>query len=201
MRKYRIGTLCALLSVLAAGLLCLYLQRSQQALAEKLIRLHVVANSDTEADQQQKLLVRDAVLSAAEKLMQDAEDPKEALKAGLDDMARAAEKTLRASGCTDAVRVRLGKEVFPTRDYETFSLPAGVYTSLRVELGEGRGHNWWCVIFPSLCMTASMDDLRAAAVSAGFTQGEVSLITEAGGGYVLRFKLLELLQKMKNFLF
>ena len=90
------------------------------------------------------------------------------------------------------------KEVFPTREYETFSLPAGTYTSLRVTIGEGSGHNWWCVVFPSICMSASMEEFEEAALTAGMTDGEIKLITEESDGYVLKFKSMELLQKVKD---
>lgn len=177
------------------------LQRDQQRLAEKLIRLHVVARSDSAHDQAVKLAVRDAVLAEAERLTAGTAAPRAALAAGLDEIAHAAEQTLTALGEDAQVQVRLGKERFSTRVYDTFSLPAGVYESLRVTIGEGNGHNWWCVVFPSLCMTASMDELELAAEAAGFSDQELRLITGEGGGYVVRFKLLELLQQLKAALF
>ena len=87
------------------------------------------------------------------------------------------------------VRVTLGAEHYPTRDYGTFALPAGVYTSLRVTLGAGAGHNWWCVIFPPLCAQAA--GLSERAVQA-LSDDDVRLVTESDGGYVVRFRLLEL---------
>ena len=87
------------------------------------------------------------------------------------------------------VRVALGPEHYPTRDYGTFALPAGVYTSLRVTLGAGAGHNWWCVIFPPLCAQAA--GLSEQAVQA-LSDDDVRLVTESDGGYVVRFRLLEL---------
>lgn len=87
------------------------------------------------------------------------------------------------------MRVSLGPEHYPTRDYGTFALPAGVYTSLRVTLGAGAGHNWWCVIFPPLCAQAA--GLSEQAVQA-LSDDDVRLVTESGGGYVVRFRLLEL---------
>lgn len=92
----------------------------------------------------------------------------------------------------------MAKELFPTREYETFSLPAGTYTALRVTIGEGEGHNWWCVVFPSICMSASMDEFEEAAETAGLTEGEIKLITEESDGYVLKFKSIELLEKLKG---
>ena len=97
--------------------------------------------------------------------------------------------------------MQLGKEVFPTREYDTFKLPAGVYESLRVSIGEAEGHNWWCVVFPSICLTASMDELEQAAEAAGLTDSELLLITGESEGYVLKFKVLELLQQLKAAIF
>ena len=120
-------------SALAMGLLsCAYLQTQQRQLAEKLVRLHVVANSDSPSDQAIKLRVRDAVLAAAEPVLGSADDPEQALAAELPALECAAAEMLRALGREESVSVTLQNERFPTRDYETFSLPAGVYRTLRV---------------------------------------------------------------------
>lgn len=189
----------AALAALTASVFVL-LQRQQAELSEKLIRLHVVANSDSEEDQALKLQVRDAVLAVTEPLLAETEDPKAILAENLPAIQSAAEACLRQNGASDPVRVTLGREEFPTRVYDSFSLPAGIYTSLRVTIGAGEGHNWWCVVFPSICFRATATDLEQAAVSAGFSDQEVKLITEANEGYILKFKTLELLQKLQNWL-
>lgn len=170
------------------------LQLEQRALADKLVRLHVVANSDTEVDQQLKLQVRDAVLAVADGL-NEAE-----LYSNLLQIKQAARDCLRSQGSSYTVDVSLRKERFPTRVYESFSLPAGVYQTLRVTIGDGAGKNWWCVAFPSICFRASVKDLEAAAVSAGFTQKDLSLITQTDG-YILKFWSMEQLERLKVFLF
>ena len=177
------------------------LQTEQQKLSEKLIRLHVVANSDSAHDQQIKLRVRDAILEKTQPLLQGADDPRGALEAHLDEIAQAAQTCLSELGEDAPVRVRLGKELFPTREYETFALPAGVYESLRVTIGEGEGHNWWCVIFPSLCVPATADGFAEAAAAGGFTTGEIRLLTQADPAYTVKFRSLELLQALKSRLF
>lgn len=189
---------CILAVLIMSGALAL--QTQQRQLSEKLIRLHVVARSDSEHDQEVKLSVRDAVLARTREILDGCDDPRSALQGALTEIEAAAQEQLKSLGEDENVTVRLGKELFPTRDYETFSLPAGVYESLRVTIGEGVGHNWWCVVFPSICLTASMDELEQAAQTAGFTDSEIKLITEAGDGFVLKFKLVELIQKLKNFL-
>ncbi len=189
---------CILAVLIMSGALAL--QTQQRQLSEKLIRLHVVARSDSEHDQEVKLSVRDAVLARTREILDGCDDPRGALQGALTEIEAAAQEQLKSLGEDENVTVRLGKELFPTRDYETFSLPAGVYESLRVTIGEGAGHNWWCVVFPSICLTASMDELEQAAQTAGFTDSEIKLITEADDGFVLKFKLVELIQKLKNFL-
>ena len=196
--KKRIISLAILLAVVCSMALCAVLQGQQQSLSRKIIRLHVVANSDSAADQSIKLQVRDAVLRAAAQILETAADPLAEMEAGLPKIEQAASARLQALGLTVPVKVSLRKELFPTRTYREFSLPAGAYQSLRVTIGSGGGHNWWCVIFPSLCMSASMDELEKAAQAAGFSRGEISLITESSDGFVLKFKSLELLQKLKN---
>lgn len=173
---------------------------------DKLIRLHVVANSDSAADQAQKLEVRDAVLAATEPILQGAASAQEArqrLTAQLPLLTETANAVLQDSGMT--ATVTLQREVFPLREYETFSLPAGEYEALRVTIGDGAGHNWWCVVYPSLCFTASAEELTEVAVAAGLTEDEAAQLTgRLSGqrdGYVFRFRLLELWQKLWNYLF
>ena len=196
--KKRAISLIALILAAAALTGGTLLQRQQMRLADKLVRLHVVADSDSGYDQQVKLRVRDAVLQETEVLLRDAENPKAALAANLDRIQAAANDCLRRESCGDRAVVTMGRELFPTREYETFSLPAGTYTALRVTIGSGRGHNWWCVVFPSICVSASAEEFEEAAQTAGLTEGEVRLITESSQGYELKFKSMELVQKLKN---
>lgn len=197
MKKRILATVFMVVSlvIVAGGFL---LSREQQALSEKLVRLHVVANSDSAGDQSMKLKVRDAVLEQTQQILAGAEDPKSALEENLGRIETAANQCLNQLGSDEQAIVTMQKEVFPTREYETFSLPAGTYTSLRVTIGEGSGHNWWCVVFPSICMSASMEEFEEAAQTAGMTDGEIKLITEESDGYVLKFKSMELLQKVKD---
>ena len=185
--------LAAALILAAACMGAAALQREQMALAEKLIRLHVVANSDSEADQAVKLRVRDAVLAVTQPLTAG-EDPYGALAGALPEIQQAAED------CLATLAVSLGPEEFPTRVYESFALPAGQYRSLRVTIGQGAGHNWWCVVFPTICFAATASDLESAAVSGGFTDSEVRLITE-DGGYRLKFKCMEWVEQLRQWLF
>lgn len=185
----------ALLLALCFTLLCgTWAQGRQQVLAGKLVRLHVIADSDEDAAQAVKLQVRDAVLAYLEPQLADVTDidaAQDIIAANLNGIAQAARAVT-----TDAVTVTLGPERYPTREYETFSLPAGEYTSLRVTLGAGEGHNWWCVIFPPLCVESALSDRAIETLS----DDDVKLITEDGDGYVLRFRVLELWGKLTELL-
>jgi len=188
----------ALLAGLLAGI-AVSAAQPDTAWHDKLIRLHVVANSDSEDDQAQKLAVRDAVLAEAEPILQgaaSAQEAKQRLEAQLPLLTEAANTVLRGSGIT--AEVTLGREMFPLREYESFTLPAGEYEALRVTIGEGVGHNWWCVAYPSLCFTASAEELTEVAVAAGLTEEEAAQLTGQRDGYVFRFRLLELWQKLWN---
>lgn len=196
MRKRIFSTILLLTSALV--LLTGYaLTAEQRALADKLVRLHVVANSDSETDQTVKLQVRDAVLEETRRILADGEDPIPLLRAGLADIERTANDALVKAGSGDRAAVSLESELFPTREYETFSLPAGRYTALRVTIGEGRGRNWWCVVYPALCLSASAGEMESAAQAAGFSSGEIALITGESEGYTLKFKALEWLEQLQ----
>ena len=170
--------------------------RMQKDIAEKIIRLHVVANSDSAEDQAKKLRVRDAVLEKAEKLTAGctaASEAKSVLNAHLEEIRTAAQEV-----SPYPVSVSLKTESFDTRRYDTFTLPAGNYPSLRVQIGEARGHNWWCVVFPTLCTAATSSGVEQYAQAGGFDEAESRLITGGEETYVYRFKALEWLQDFLN---
>lgn len=182
----------------AVGLLA---ERQQTRLAAKTVRLHVRANSDSEEDQNTKLLVRDAVLSSVRELTKNCQTADEAICAiakGLPSLAEAASDTLRSLGNTDAVKVSLQKEQFPTRSYDTFRLPAGTYPALRVDIGQAAGHNWWCVVFPTLCASATTEGMEQAAAAAGFSDGEISLMTEDAPQIQVKFRVMEWFGALRN---
>ena len=177
--------------------------QDREALREGLIRLHVVANSDSREDQQVKLQVRDAVLESIREALTDATEPEAArayLRENLPKIQQAANNVLQALGREPDARVSLKEEVFDRRDYETFSLPAGIYESLRVEIGQAEGKNWWCVAFPSLCVPATTESFAEAAQAAGMDP-VLTRTLEGRGEYELRFFLLDWLGKLEGRLF
>lgn len=172
----------------------------QQELADRVVRLHVLANSDSDEDQALKFQVRDQVLERATGILQTAgnrAEAEEALRAKLPELERVAEKEIRARGYTYSVTAELTEATFPTREYEDFTLPAGDYLALRVVIGAGEGQNWWCVVFPPLC-TETTTDLAQTAMAAGLSEDDVKLIQEDGEKYVLKFKSIEIWERLKE---
>lgn len=168
--------------------LCLgtWAQAKQSSLSSSLVRLHVIAVSDDEYEQSLKLRVRDGVLSYISPKLRDvksAQQAQEIIKSELDGIKAAAESSAEGR----SVEVTLSQEYYPTRNYEKFSLPAGKYQSLRVILGEGEGHNWWCVVFPPLCISAAEQEQAVESMSEDMR----GIVTEEDG-CEYKFRILEL---------
>lgn len=188
------------LALFVACLVCtaLWAEATQVRLASQVIRLHVLANSDSEEDQALKLEVRDRVLETTSALLAGETEPQAAavlLDQHLDDIAQTAAQEISSQWHDDRVEVRLEQTWFPTRQYQGISLPAGNYLALRVLIGAAEGHNWWCVVFPNLCLPAVSE--RALEAST-LTPGQISLLQEEETSYVFRFKALELWQSLKH---
>ncbi len=187
-----------------AGLLfCVgILLADKQTLRTQIVRMHVVANSDSTKDQNDKLAVRDAVMQYLQENLKDIKDiyaARQILSKELGTLESIANQTLSVVGSKYSARVTLTQEEFEKREYDTFSLPAGVYESLRIQIGNGEGKNWWCVVFPSFCVPATGDCFQSTAVSSGFDQALVDTLAN-DEVYVLRFFLLDCLGKIENFL-
>lgn len=157
-------------------------ERTQTALADQLIRLHVIAASDSAEDQAAKLEMRDRVLAVLSPALAGCETREAALSVIAENRA-----ALEALG---DVTVTVGTEYYPTREYGDFALPAGEYVSLRVVMGEGRGANWWCVVFPPLCTEALLTE-EAEDAFLSLDGEQTALITQADEGYELKFRVVE----------
>lgn len=116
----------------------------------------------------------------------------------MERMTAIAEATVAQAGYDYEVSAVLSYEVYPTRDYETFRLPAGQYLSLRMTIGAGAGRNWWCVVFPPLCNAATTEEFVKTAEGAGLTAEELALLTEESEGVVVRFKVIEWVEGIVN---
>ena len=188
-RPWETAALLALCLTLLSGT---WATSRQQHLASDLIRLHVIAVSDAAPEQALKLRVRDAVLGYLRPLLSSAADAEEAhrlLEQALPGVKAAAEQVSEGR----SVSVALGQEDYPLRSYGGLRLPAGRYESLRITLGEGAGHNWWCVLFPTLCLEAvETEDLQSAL------EGEDYALVTDGTGYALRFWLVDAWGELMN---
>ncbi len=187
-------------SLLLAGAISLPMtEASYSGIYEKTVRLHVLAASDSAEDQQLKLLLRDALLLHLSPLLEETESKEEAegiIRAHLSEIEEFSRNFLLEQGCTETCSVVLGKEYYPTRVYENCSYPAGEYTSLRVFIGAGEGKNWWCVVYPPLCLSASKAGKNLEETP--YTEEEKALLLKEKGGYRVRFALLDLGAKLKE---
>ena len=159
------------------------------------LRLHVVGASDSEYDQNLKLKVRDAVLKKGGTIFEGtvtADKAKKIITPRIPELKAAAEAVLLENGCDYNVDITVGEEFFATRCYENFTMPAGVYTAVRVNIGTAQGKNWWCVMFPPLCLPAAFADADAF-----FDDNEMKVIT-ASPEYEPRFKIVEIIETVKN---
>lgn len=164
------------------------------------IRLHVVANSDTVEDQNIKLQVRDALLVSGQNIFDGTVTPENArsrISSELKNLESVANEILRQNGKNYSAKVNLTTEYFDTRTYDSnITLPAGKYLALKVVLGEGTGQNWWCIMFPTLCLPA-IDKTNHQAMKNVYSENEKCII-ENKNKYEIRFKIIEVIETMKN---
>ncbi len=199
--KRKIFLRCIIGVFLAVVLITGVCEQVSGDISSGVIRLHIVANSDSNIDQKIKIAVRDSVIAAQEWIFPDG-IPEKLTYEQKELLAQAAEGVLRSKGAKYGARVETGKFYFPTKKYDNITLPAGEYDAVRIVLGEGLGQNWWCVMYPPLCFTDS-------ALGAMEGKSRSILIEEIGkNGYeiiagesvcaVPALKILELWGKVKN---
>ncbi|MDR1463827.1 MAG: stage II sporulation protein R [Oscillospiraceae bacterium] len=185
------------IAALAAGTFfwsLLSFQATCAGIRREVLRLHVIANSDSDEDQSAKLAVRDAILTEGADIFDGsvtANDAEARLAPQLDRLAETARQTLASRGLDYPVEVTVGVEYFNTRSYEDVTLPAGRYHAVRVILGAGEGRNWWCVMFPPLCLPAASPRGTDSPLDAVFTGQQVKLV-KSNPQYEVRFKIVEL---------
>ncbi len=184
-------------SLLAALLIACVLNISSfseecRDIRSKMLRMHVIANSDEDFDQELKLKVRDAVLQKGKSIFDGSvtkDEATEKITPHIDELEEAAKKVIKENGFDYDVKVKVGEEYFNTRVYDgNVTLPAGYYTAVTVTIGEGKGHNWWCVMFPPMCLPAASKECELSEV---LDDGEVDVV-EGGKKYKLKFKIVEI---------
>lgn len=165
-------------------------------IADNTFRLHILANSDSDADQALKLKVRDKVLSYTAELFRDAPDKETSMQAvgqHLREIAEVACDEVRANGYDYPVKAEITRMYFSTRHYDGYTLPAGMYDALRLSIGKAEGHNWWCVMYPSICLSSATErEDRAKQV---YTDGEYQIVTNEQPEY--KFKIVELFEQLQ----
>ena len=177
--------------------------RGEAQIYDNVIRLHVLANSDSEEDQALKLCVRDAILEATAEMTltcDKIEDAELLFSEKIDYITDVARTCIAENGYSYDVSVELSEELYPTRNYDAFCFPSGEYLSLQVKIGDAKGQNWWCVLFPPMCLSAASKTSTATAsdalINIGFTSEQYKLITESDNmTYTVRFKILETFEK------
>lgn len=169
---------------------------SGKKIRSSVLRLHIKANSDSEEDQNLKLKVRDEILKESPCIFAGAQDLEDAVNncsCAKEKLRKTAEKVIKENGYSYPVSVEIGRSFFPVRTYEnSVTLPAGDYTALKITIGEGRGHNWWCVMFPPLCLPAAKGEKTLSDV---LDEDETEL-TKSNPKYEVRFKIAELFEKI-----
>lgn len=173
-------------------------ENSCKGIREEILRLHVIANSDEDYDQELKLKVRDALLNCGKTVFSGSEDIISAESRFIDkadELLYAAEEAIRESCYDYDIKLELARSYFPTRVYDDITLPAGYYKAVRVIIGEGKGKNWWCIMFPPLCLPAARDNKE---IISGYLSDDEMKIVTANPDYEIRFWLVEKYYEFKN---
>ena len=180
---------------------CTYFVAAAQGVRDNVVRLHILANSDSEVDQRVKLRVRDALLEKNTELLTcgvNAENARAYFDKCKDELLETVYKVLKENGFDYGAEITLEKEYFETREYGELTFPAGEYMALRVVLGDGEGHNWWCVMFPPLCVPAADGvETRAGKTEDYLSPGENGLIKN-GKKYEIKFKIIEIYEELRE---
>lgn len=169
-----------------------FVQQCRQ-ISDKVVRLHILANSNTVTDQVLKLQVRDRILQETGEQLRTSvrkEDAEQQIQALLPEIERIAEEELRSRGCTDSVHAELTDMYFTTRTYDSGTLPAGNYRALRITIGAGAGENWWCVMFPPMCLSAAVESSPNTQLEDVLAEDELDIVTHPDS-YQIRLKLVE----------
>lgn len=166
--------------------------KTSEQISNKVFRLHILANSDSTKDQNIKLMLKNYILENTQDIIggKTLDEAIENAKNNTKEITDMCNEYLKTKGFDYKVKVNVVKEYFKTRVYDDFTLPAGKYNSLKIEIGEGKGHNWWCIVFPSVCLSActeSMDDY--------LTDDEMSLVSNT---YSPKFKIVEIYESAKE---
>ncbi len=169
---------------------------TSENISDQVFRLHILANSDSAEDQQLKLKVRDEILKKGETVFASSNSLEETIELCKDNIAlfqQTAKQCLKNNGSDYEVKVYVDKEYFNTREYDEITLPSGIYNALKIEIGQGKGHNWWCVMFPAICLSSVTDDELNKYLSE-----DGQKLVNSDSKYEVRFKIVEIYEKVKS---
>ena len=196
-KEIRIFLMSTVIGAVAVSLMCSYSNRVMADITGSVLRFHIMANSDSLEDQELKLFVRDDVLKYLSPVLENADsaaDANEIIKKNIDNIKDAAAKSVKKYGYAYGVTAEFEKTKFPTRSYEDVKLPRGNYNALKITIGDGQGHNWWCMLYPKLCFSPDGDgkisDKNKQKLKNVLTDDEYSMITKNGAD--LKFKIVEI---------
>lgn len=209
MKQYRLKIAGIVVMLVVTGIL-MYLygeatrgQKQQRAIAEQIIRLHVIANSDTDEDQELKMKVKETIVTYLRGEMQDAtsvDEARQAIREHLPEIEEIAAEKMRAEGYEYSAEATLGESYFPVKEYGYLTFPAGNYEALRVKLGDSAGHNWWCVMYPSLCFVDStyqvVPDTSKERLKESLTSEEYNSLLDGGEEVSYSWKVGEWLKDL-----
>ena len=206
MKKLKIGRIFVILILLSLFILISaisYVDAVSNNIADSVFRLHVIANSNSKEDQELKLKVRDELLSYMNIISKDSTSKQEAMQIAnehKEEFTQIAEKVIKENGYNYTVNVQIGKADFPTKYYGDITLPAGTYDALKVQIGEAKGQNWWCVMFPPLCFvdisSGIVPEESKKQLENSLSEEEFALVSDKENSTIqFKFKLLELLNK------
>ena len=208
MKKLKIGRIFVILILLSLFILISaisYVDAVSNNIADSVFRLHVIANSNSKEDQELKLKVRDELLSYMNIISKDSTSKQEAMQIAnehKEEFTQIAEKVIKENGYNYTVNVQIGKADFPTKYYGDITLPAGTYDALKVQIGEAKGQNWWCVMFPPLCFvdvsTGIVPDNSKQELRQSLDNEEYDLISKTDNNEIsFKFKIVELFQNWR----
>lgn len=192
MRKLKIFIPIFLILLLISGIAKPII--TSESISQKVFRLHILANSDSPYDQNLKLLVKDEILKLSTELFTDAKSVNDARHIAEDNIKvfeNTAQQVVEANGYSYNISVTTDKEYFNTREYDGFIMPAGEYNTLKIIIGNGDGHNWWCVMYPSVCISGCTDDFDEI-----MNDEEKEMLTSSK--FIPKFKIIEIYERIKN---
>ncbi len=194
-KGFKLFSVLFLAAIIAFSYISPFIKTSENISGE-VFRLHILANSDSDEDQALKLNVRNAVLSCGEPLFKNCKSLSEAVEIGRKNtelFKNAAQKCIIDNGYDYPVNVYVDKEYFNTRKYNQITMPGGVYNALKIEIGQAKGRNWWCVMFPAICLPSVSED----EINKYLSVDEIKLLN-SGNKYIIRFKIVEIYEKLKS---